>query len=78
MQFSWDAQDLSGRINIVLSEQLVGRNSVGGELDLGVANAIVRFSFQHAPKGERACRLRCSNLICNRHTRESRNLVANT
>ncbi|KAF1914351.1 hypothetical protein BDU57DRAFT_500624 [Ampelomyces quisqualis] len=52
MQFAWDAQDPSGRINIVLSEQLVGRNSVRGELDLGAANDIVCFSFQHAPKAD--------------------------
>jgi hypothetical protein len=53
MQFAWNAQDPSGRIKIVLSEQLVGRNSARGQLDLGAANDIVCFSFQHAPIGER-------------------------
>jgi hypothetical protein len=52
MQFAWNSQDPCGRINVVLSEQLVGRNSVRGELDLGAVNEIVCFSFQHAPKGE--------------------------
>lgn len=51
MQTVWDPRDTSGRINIVLSEQLVGRSSGPAELDLGIVNEIVCFSFQHAPKG---------------------------
>jgi hypothetical protein len=51
MQPAWKSQELSGRINIVLSEQLVCRNSGSQESDLGITNDIVCFSFQHAPKG---------------------------
>jgi hypothetical protein len=51
MQPLWKSQDLSGRINVVLSEQLICRNSGSQEPELGATNDIVCFSFQHAPKG---------------------------
>jgi hypothetical protein len=51
MQNSWDARDPNGRINITLSEQLITKAASPGEVDLGAANDIVCFSFQHAPKG---------------------------
>jgi hypothetical protein len=35
----------------MLSEQLVSKTGSPGELDLGITNDIVCFSFQHAPKG---------------------------
>ncbi|KAF1831585.1 hypothetical protein BDW02DRAFT_556455 [Decorospora gaudefroyi] len=50
MQNSWDACDPNGRIKILLSEQLISKTASPGELDLGVTNNIVCFSFQHAPK----------------------------
>ncbi|KAH9863592.1 hypothetical protein J1614_009524 [Plenodomus biglobosus] len=50
MQTSWDARDASSRIKVMLSEQLIGKAASPGDLDLGVANDIVCFSFQHAPK----------------------------
>ncbi|KAF2820441.1 hypothetical protein CC86DRAFT_305264 [Ophiobolus disseminans] len=50
MQTTWKSRDTSGRINIVLSEQLMPRNSSPGELELGFSNEIVCFSFQHASK----------------------------
>jgi len=52
MQPTWDARDPRGRINIVLSEQLINRSGSLGESDQGPSNEIVCFSFQHAPKGE--------------------------
>jgi len=48
---SWDARDCSSRIRVMLSEQLIGKTTSPGELDLGATNDIVCFSFQHAPKG---------------------------
>jgi hypothetical protein len=51
MQAAWESKDTNGRINIVLSEQLVCKSDKVGDLDLGIANDIVCFSFQHAPKG---------------------------
>lgn len=52
MQSSWDAQDTSGRIRIILSEQLISKTQHSpGELDFGATNEIVCFSFQHAPTG---------------------------
>ena len=51
MQNSWDACDPNGRIRIMLSEQLVSKTSSPGQVDLGITNGIVCFSFQHAPKG---------------------------
>ncbi|KAF2846966.1 hypothetical protein T440DRAFT_482213 [Plenodomus tracheiphilus IPT5] len=50
MQTSWDARDNSSRIKIMLSEQLIGKPASPGQLDLGGANNIVCFSFQHAPR----------------------------
>ncbi|KAI0579540.1 hypothetical protein TUN199_10079 [Pyrenophora tritici-repentis] len=50
MQNSWDACDPNGRIKIMLSEQLIGKTSSPGDMDLGITNDIVCFSFQHAPK----------------------------
>ena len=47
----WEARDLTGRINIVLSEQLMSKTGHHGEIDLGFTNDIVCYSFQHAPKG---------------------------
>lgn len=37
---------------MLLSEQLIGKNTISRESDLGVANDIVCFTFQHAPQGE--------------------------
>jgi hypothetical protein len=51
MQAAWESRDTNGRINIVLSEQLISKSSSMEEPDLGLANDIVCFSFQHAPKG---------------------------
>jgi hypothetical protein len=51
IQNAWDARDPNGRIRILLSEQLISKTASPGELDLGVTNDIVCFSFQHAPKG---------------------------
>jgi hypothetical protein len=50
-QSTWQPRDTGGRINIVLSEQLMSRNSSPGEPKLGVTKDIVCLSFQHAPKG---------------------------
>ncbi|KAF1971578.1 hypothetical protein BU23DRAFT_569745 [Bimuria novae-zelandiae CBS 107.79] len=50
LQHSWDARDDNGRIKVLLSEQLIGKNSSPGELNLGPANDIVCFAFQHAPQ----------------------------
>ncbi|ORY15731.1 hypothetical protein BCR34DRAFT_163502, partial [Clohesyomyces aquaticus] len=47
---SLDVRNNSGRINILLSEQLVSKNNSLGELELGASNDIVCFSFQHAPR----------------------------
>ncbi|KAL5396116.1 hypothetical protein PMIN02_003477 [Paraphaeosphaeria minitans] len=49
-QASWNAREHSGRIRLLLSEQLIGKNTNSGEPDLGVANDIVCFDFQHAPQ----------------------------
>ena len=51
MQRSWDAREQNGRIKVLLSEQVIGRNSSPGQTDLGFANDIVCFAFQHAPQG---------------------------
>ncbi|KAI4953413.1 hypothetical protein J4E91_002260 [Alternaria rosae] len=50
MQNSWSAHDPQGRIKIMLSEQLITKTAIPGEVDLGTTNDIVCFSFQHAPK----------------------------
>jgi hypothetical protein len=55
MQNSWDSRDPTGRIRILLSEQLISKTASPGELDLGVTHDIVCFSFQHAPKGKYSC-----------------------
>ena len=52
LQSSWNAPEHTGRIKVLLSEQLVRKSSGLGELDFGAANDIVCFSFQHAPRGE--------------------------
>ncbi|OAG00843.1 uncharacterized protein CC84DRAFT_1262932 [Paraphaeosphaeria sporulosa] len=49
-QPSWNPREHSGRIKVLLSEQLMGKNINSGEPDLGVANDIVCFTFQHAPQ----------------------------
>ncbi|KAJ4358129.1 uncharacterized protein N0V89_002708 [Didymosphaeria variabile] len=49
-QPSWNAREHNGRIKVLLSEQLVGKNKNLGEPDLGIANDIVCFAFQHAPQ----------------------------
>jgi hypothetical protein len=50
LQNSWDARDDSGRIKIMLSEQLIGNTGGPSELEFGATNHIVCFSFQHAPR----------------------------
>ncbi|KAH3977879.1 hypothetical protein HBI81_100850 [Parastagonospora nodorum] len=50
MQPTWESRDPRGRINIVLSEQLISTGGSLGESDLESSNEIVCFSFQHAPK----------------------------
>lgn len=55
-QSSWDAREHTGRIKVLLSEQLVRKSSSSpGELDLGPAIDIVCFAFQHAPRGKLKC-----------------------
>jgi hypothetical protein len=77
-QPSWQSQDLSGRINIVLSEQLICRNNGGSqEPDLGVTNDLVCFSFQHAPKGMMCLSEVLYRLIQDRCTGASWYLMAN-
>lgn len=52
VQSFWDARDNSGRIKLLLSEQLIGKmNSSPGDWELGPRHDIVCFSFQHAPRG---------------------------
>jgi hypothetical protein len=51
MQSTWDASEKSGRIKIVLSEQLVGKTSNPSDMEFGGINEIACFSFQHAPRG---------------------------
>jgi hypothetical protein len=78
MQPSWQSQELSGRINIVLSEQLICRNSGGSqEPDLGVTNDVVCFSFQHAPKGMMVLPGFLQRLTQDRPIGASRYLMAN-
>ncbi|KAH7138509.1 hypothetical protein B0J11DRAFT_587874 [Dendryphion nanum] len=57
MRSSWEACDDLGRIKILLSEQLVGKSATSSNLELGVGNDLVYFSFQHAPRDvlEQAC-----------------------
>ncbi|KAF2751182.1 hypothetical protein M011DRAFT_483142 [Sporormia fimetaria CBS 119925] len=50
MQPCWDARDNSGRIKVLLSEQLIGKSNNPAEIELGAANDIVCFLFQHAPR----------------------------
>ncbi|KAH8728372.1 hypothetical protein GQ44DRAFT_675703 [Phaeosphaeriaceae sp. PMI808] len=50
MQATWEAGDPKGRINVILSEQLICRNSGLAEPNGRHTNGIVCFSFQHAPK----------------------------
>ncbi|RAR02133.1 binding post-transcriptional regulator [Stemphylium lycopersici] len=50
MQNAWDARDPHGRIRIMLSEQLISKTASPGNMDLGISNDLVCFSFQHAPK----------------------------
>ncbi|KAH7390974.1 hypothetical protein DE146DRAFT_150734 [Phaeosphaeria sp. MPI-PUGE-AT-0046c] len=50
MQSAWQSRESSGRINLVLSEQLVNKHGNEDKVDLGISNDIVRFSFQHAPR----------------------------
>ncbi|KAF2638362.1 hypothetical protein P280DRAFT_509100 [Massarina eburnea CBS 473.64] len=50
MQSSWDAQDNSGRIKILLAEQLIRKTNNPGDQGLGASNEIVCFAFQHAPR----------------------------
>ncbi|KAF2450690.1 hypothetical protein P171DRAFT_516518 [Karstenula rhodostoma CBS 690.94] len=49
-QPSWNVREHNGRIKLLLSEQLVGKNINPGEPDMGVANDLVCFTFQHAPQ----------------------------
>ncbi|KAF2713570.1 hypothetical protein K504DRAFT_530532 [Pleomassaria siparia CBS 279.74] len=49
MQSSWNAREDSGRIKVLLSEQLSGE-SFPDQLVDGMTNDIVCFSFQHAPR----------------------------
>lgn len=51
-QPSWDARHHNGRIKVLLSEQLIGKNGDMEGTDLGIANDLVCFAFQHAPLGE--------------------------
>ncbi|KAF2737183.1 hypothetical protein EJ04DRAFT_574821 [Polyplosphaeria fusca] len=50
MRSTWDAHENQGRINMFLSEKLVGRNDNACDYDTGSGNDIVCFSFQHAPR----------------------------
>jgi hypothetical protein len=52
MQPAWQLQNPHGRVNIMLSEQLISKNGGKSEPDRDIANDIVCFSFQHAPRGE--------------------------
>jgi hypothetical protein len=80
MQNSWDARDPNGRIRILLSEQLISKTASPGEVDLGVTNDIVCFSFQHAPKGTSSCYeiYGSLNLTMYRRPGAGRYLVADT
>ncbi|KAH7080053.1 hypothetical protein BKA63DRAFT_234153 [Paraphoma chrysanthemicola] len=49
-QTEWDCRDPGGRINVILSEQVVAKASSPTEADFGPFHEIVCFSFQHAPK----------------------------
>ncbi|KAF2681044.1 hypothetical protein K458DRAFT_344276, partial [Lentithecium fluviatile CBS 122367] len=49
-QSSWDAREHTGRVKVLLSEQLIRKTNNSGELDFGASNDIVCFAFQHAPK----------------------------
>lgn len=49
---SWDAREHTGRIKVLLSEQLAGGSSSLQETHSGIVNDIVCFSFQHAPQGK--------------------------
>lgn len=63
----------------MLSEQLVSKTASPGELDLGVTNDIVCFSFQHAPKGRyRIAKVVDFLLIDFRCTRAGGHLMADT
>lgn len=85
MQTSWDARETSGRIKVLLSEQLIRKTSTQRALDFGPSNDIVCFAFQHGPRGELALSgnsedrwgsVACAHRI--RHSRTSRYLVANS
>ncbi|KAF2276972.1 uncharacterized protein EI97DRAFT_489528 [Westerdykella ornata] len=50
MQNCWDPRENSGRIRVLLSEQLVGQSEGSTDLEYGATNDIVCFLFQHAPR----------------------------
>ncbi|KAF1955236.1 hypothetical protein CC80DRAFT_594424 [Byssothecium circinans] len=50
MQSAWDAREHSGRIKILLAEQLIRKTNSSGDLELGTSHEIVCFAFQHAPR----------------------------
>ncbi|KAH7086363.1 hypothetical protein FB567DRAFT_497466 [Paraphoma chrysanthemicola] len=52
LRTEWDCRDTGGRINVMLSEQVVAKTSSPTEADFGPFHEIVCFSFQHAPKGK--------------------------